>query len=80
MANVEVLHVVRALHVLVDIAAAGAAERLDGVHLVLLHTLLLATFDDRHRLPRVDPCTGAAGGGGGGGHVRWSGTTGTERG
>ena len=36
VAHIEVLHVVRTLHVVVDHALPGAAERLDGINLSFL--------------------------------------------
>ena len=54
VAHVEVLHVMGTLHVLVHVALARAAERLDGVELVLLHDGSLAALDDGHGLAGVD--------------------------
>eukprot|EP00965_Chrysotila_dentata_P131161 4335417-Pleurochrysis_carterae.AAC.3 len=44
MSDVEVLHVVRALEVLLDVALASRAKRLDRVHLALLHPRRLAAL------------------------------------
>ena len=47
VADVEVLHVVRALEVLADVALAGGAKGLDGVQLALLHLRGLAALRAR---------------------------------
>ena len=52
--RVEVLHVVGALEVLDDVAAARGAERLDRVELALLHARRVAALDDWHTFARVD--------------------------
>merc|ERR1719500_2277214 len=54
MANIKVLHVVTALHVLVNIALASAAKCLDSVELIFLHNCGLAALDDWNSFPRVD--------------------------
>ena len=50
MAHVEILHVVGALHVLVDVALACGPEGLDGVELVLLHKNRLAAYHEDNLL------------------------------
>lgn len=52
---IEVLHVMGAVHVVVDLAAARGAEGLDGVELVLFHARCFTTLHDRYGLTSVDP-------------------------
>mmetsp|Transcript_45115 Transcript_45115/g.90097 ORF Transcript_45115/g.90097 Transcript_45115/m.90097 type:complete len:281 (-) Transcript_45115:181-1023(-) len=54
MTYVEILHVMGALEVLLDIALSSGAERLYGEELALLHARRFAALDDRHRFASVD--------------------------
>lgn len=51
--GVEALHVMRALHVVMNHASAGGAEGFNRVELVLLHSSRLTAFDYRHRFSGV---------------------------
>jgi len=51
---VVVLHVVRSLHVVVDVTLSGAAKRLDGKEFSFLHARRFSTLHNRHRLSGVD--------------------------
>mmetsp|Transcript_9075 Transcript_9075/g.23732 ORF Transcript_9075/g.23732 Transcript_9075/m.23732 type:complete len:254 (+) Transcript_9075:323-1084(+) len=54
VSHIEVLHVMRALEVLLHIALARRPKRLDGEDLTLLHACGFAALDDRDGLARVD--------------------------
>lgn len=53
----EVLHVMRAVHIVVNLSTSGGAERLYSVELVFFHSGRLAALNDRHSFSRVDPYT-----------------------
>lgn len=51
--DIEALHVMRTLHVIVDYTSAGRAKGLDCVELVFLHPSRLTASDYRHCFPSV---------------------------
>lgn len=54
LGRVDAARVVRRLHVVVDVALARRAKRLDGEDFALFHLGLVAALDDGHRLAAVD--------------------------
>mmetsp|Transcript_11175 Transcript_11175/g.32085 ORF Transcript_11175/g.32085 Transcript_11175/m.32085 type:complete len:241 (+) Transcript_11175:642-1364(+) len=54
MGRREVLHVVRALHVLDDVSPAGSSKGLNGVELAFFHARGIPTLDNGHTFAGVD--------------------------
>jgi hypothetical protein len=54
VADVKRLHVVGALHVLMNLSSARGAKRLDGIHLTLLHLRHVTASDNGNALPAMN--------------------------
>lgn len=52
---IEVLHVMRAIHVVVDLSASSGPEGLDSIELILFHACCFTTLYNRHCFTGMDP-------------------------
>lgn len=54
--QIKVLHVMRAVHVIVNQAATRRAKGFNRIKLILLHARRFATFDNRHSFASMNTC------------------------